>query len=592
MKKTTFTLCLSFFCTFAFSQFQYHWGNQFVSSSTSFGSSTYAYFIDTEIDANGNIYGVGNFVETVDIDPGPGVQNITAGGGNTYNTMLVKFNSNGELIWAHTFVSPNIESICTGIEMDSQSDLYLVLETPGQIDMDPGAGTANVGAAGNVSISTIIAKYDTTGAFIDLMEITRPYSFSAFNQMSTLYISDADSVYLFKGFGATMDVDPGTGVFEFQPSSPAWFNASYDTDFNFGSAFMISAPNWIRTYNMAVDDQANRYVSFLAYDNVDIAPGPGVFNVTAPTYNFGINEGDVVVVKYSPDGTPLSMIQVEEANEVRLAEKQNGGLFLLGQFSANTDFDPAGGLQTTFVGRDQTGFLASYDSNFALEWVGQFAHPANGYSGTSSLVERPSGEIVVGTFISPGTDVDPSSGFVEEQLTNSAPYGAVALIRLNADGSYLAHTLYDDRGLIFNQVYLFPGPNESLLYLSIYQDTVDMDPGPGVALAPYAGNGVGGFIINLDYSSVVGREITRMDEEGWKVWPNPAHEEVFLTLDQPLEAQSTLRLLSLMGTPVRTSVLLPGEHQHRIDLYNLPTGMYFIELETDGHRSTRGLVIY
>jgi hypothetical protein len=54
------------------------------------------------VDASGNVYTIGFFIDTVDFDPGVGTANLTSSEG-TYDTFVQKLDASGNFIWAHSF---------------------------------------------------------------------------------------------------------------------------------------------------------------------------------------------------------------------------------------------------------------------------------------------------------------------------------------------------------------------------------------------------------------------------------------------------------------------------------------------------------
>ena len=56
-------------------------------------------------DSANNIYIAGNFEDTIDFDPGPGVYNVAPSDTNSYNgdMYLLKLSSDGDFIWVKTF---------------------------------------------------------------------------------------------------------------------------------------------------------------------------------------------------------------------------------------------------------------------------------------------------------------------------------------------------------------------------------------------------------------------------------------------------------------------------------------------------------
>ncbi len=67
------------------------WARQMGGSSTDIGHSI-------TIDGGGNVYTTGYFRETVDFDPGTGVQNLTSTGWD--DIFIQKLDANGDFLWA------------------------------------------------------------------------------------------------------------------------------------------------------------------------------------------------------------------------------------------------------------------------------------------------------------------------------------------------------------------------------------------------------------------------------------------------------------------------------------------------------------
>ena len=58
------------------------------------------------VDANQNVYMVGDFRGTIDVDPGPGVVNVTStASGTDYAFYMAKLNSAGQLQWVRTLAA-------------------------------------------------------------------------------------------------------------------------------------------------------------------------------------------------------------------------------------------------------------------------------------------------------------------------------------------------------------------------------------------------------------------------------------------------------------------------------------------------------
>ncbi len=71
-----------------------------VLSAFSFGSSGSDRIDEVATDSAGNVYVVGGFRGTIDVDPGPGTVNLKPAGSAAADGFLIKYDSAGALVWA------------------------------------------------------------------------------------------------------------------------------------------------------------------------------------------------------------------------------------------------------------------------------------------------------------------------------------------------------------------------------------------------------------------------------------------------------------------------------------------------------------
>lgn len=82
-------------------------------------------------------------------------------------------------------------------------------------------------------------------------------------------------------------------------------------------------------------------------------------------------------------------------------------------------------------------------------------------------------------------------------------------------------------------------------------------------------------------------------ESGLTVFPNPSSGEMTLTLNAPETTSATLRFMDANGRLVRSQVLtgFTDNFQMALDLGDLPSGIYVLQVLTDGETFARRLVI-
>lgn len=130
----------------------------------SFGGIGDDYGFDIKIDAQKNIYIMGDFRNTVDFDPGVGTKNITSSG--DFDVYISKLDSTGNFIFAGNIGGTNLDagySLC----YDSLENIYVTGYFNGLADYNPGAGNTILTSNGlgdvfvlKINTSKITGLYD------------------------------------------------------------------------------------------------------------------------------------------------------------------------------------------------------------------------------------------------------------------------------------------------------------------------------------------------------------------------------------------------------------------------------------------------
>jgi hypothetical protein len=229
------------------------------------------------IDSSGNVYSVGTYAGTVDFDPGAGVDNHTANGGQ--DAYVLKLNSSGTFQWARTWgaggSSNNYDQV-QGASADNAGFVYVCGIFQGiDADFDPGSGVDN--HSSNGAFDDFLSKFDSSGTF--QWALTWGGSLDE-NAYSCAY-DGVGNVYVTGHFmSANVDFDPGAGTDNHSSISSAdWFLSKLDSSGTF---------QWARTWgNTTVPwgsdfgfDIACRYpgavyVIGLFSGTIDLDPGSG-----------------------------------------------------------------------------------------------------------------------------------------------------------------------------------------------------------------------------------------------------------------------------------------------------------------------------
>ncbi len=159
------------------------------------------------LDSAGNIYTTGNFVDTVDFDPGIGVYNLislsTTGGSDMF---LYKSDNSGNFIWAKSFGGSGSLGPLS-IALDDFGNVLTTGWLLGSVDFDP--DTSYFGLVSTVNRDIFISKLDNNGDFV----WAKPFTGGGYDMAYSIQIDALGSVYTTGVFWGTVDFDPGVGVY-------------------------------------------------------------------------------------------------------------------------------------------------------------------------------------------------------------------------------------------------------------------------------------------------------------------------------------------------------------------------------------------
>lgn len=131
------------------------------------GGSGTDWGMQIEVDMFGNIFWMGTFFESIDLDPGGGVDSRTRG---SYSPFIVVLDASGIYQYGYDFGSTNNLDEIWGSDMDAVGNLYLAGYIQGTADIDPTASTLSVNSLGSADGFVIklgaSLTYPTTPAYV------------------------------------------------------------------------------------------------------------------------------------------------------------------------------------------------------------------------------------------------------------------------------------------------------------------------------------------------------------------------------------------------------------------------------------------
>ena len=422
-------------------------------------------------DSNGNMYVVGDFPNTVDFDPGAGVDNRTSAG--SYDVFVSKYDASGNYQWTKAFGGTSNE-YAHSVAVDTSGNVYLGGYFGNTVDFDAGAGVDNRTSAG--SHDAFLSKYDASGNY----QWTKAFGGTGGDGVIPVAIDSSGNVYIGGSFENTVDFDPGAGV-DNRTSAGSYdaFLSKYDASGNYQWTKAFGGTGEDEVTSVAINSSGNVYLGGYFANTVDFDPGAGVDNRTSA----GIY--DAFLSKYDASGN-YQWTKAFGGTGVDLAwplaTDSSGNVYLGARFENTVDFDPGAGVDNRTSAGSSDAFISKYDASGNYQWTKAFG--GTGDDGATSVAIDSSGNVYLGGFFENTVDFDPGAG-----VDNWASAGIddVFISKYDGSGNYQWTKAFGGTG----SDVAIPVATDSSgnVYIGGYfANTVDFDPGAGVDNRASAGS--------------------------------------------------------------------------------------------------------
>lgn len=160
-----------------------------------------AYAITT--DSENNVYTLGSFEGTIDLDPNIGESIFSSNG--SWDVFLQKLDSNGEYIWAKKFGGSGYEEGYS-VKVDISGNIYTTGFFSETVDFDPDGTNQNLTSFGSTDI--FIQKLNSEGSLVWVKQVGS----SSTDQGRDLAIDAFGDIYITGWFSGMVDFDPNIGI--------------------------------------------------------------------------------------------------------------------------------------------------------------------------------------------------------------------------------------------------------------------------------------------------------------------------------------------------------------------------------------------
>lgn len=344
--------------------------------ATSFGNGDDDRGTAVCVDDAGNLYALGYYEDSIEVDPGIGEYWLYALG--MVNTYLIKYDPNGNLLWANT-IGGSGHVWGEDMVIDGLGNLYLTGHFGGTPDFDPGPGISNISVVGGYDL--FVQKIDSNGNMLWIRTIGGNIDQQGF----ALCLDDYDNIYVTGTFEGTADFDPGIGVYNVTTTGQFdVFVLKLDLNGNFDWVANVGGTQEDQGYGINTDQNGNVYATGRFEGlNADFDPGSGTSLLDA-------EGGSIDIFLFKLDSTSnfqwavsFGSIYNDSGRDVLLDAQNN--VTLSGSFTQIIDFDPGVGIQnvSAFGGTDI--FILTLDQNGNYIWAGNIGSGGSGGDYPSDL---------------------------------------------------------------------------------------------------------------------------------------------------------------------------------------------------------------
>ncbi len=301
------------------------------------------------IDSLGDIYVVGSFMDTVDMDPGDDIDEHVSNGYD--DPFLSKFDSSGGYQWTRTWGS-SIYDQARGVAVGWPGNVYVTGYCHGETDFDPGPGI-DIHTGSN----SFLSKFDSGGDF----QWARTWGTgpgSTGDAGMALALDGSGNIYVAGEFENTVDFDPGPGVVEFtsQGSCDAYVT-SFDDAGVFRWAGAWGGGHYDIAFGVVAEHYGSVYVTGYFNEEIDFNPGPGT------EMHFG--QWDVFLSSFDSSGA-FQWVRTWGGNGQDMgysASLDIDGILVTGSFWDTVDFDPGSGTASCTSNGSADAYLTKFNAD-------------------------------------------------------------------------------------------------------------------------------------------------------------------------------------------------------------------------------------
>jgi hypothetical protein len=423
----------------------------------------------------GNLYLGGEFLGTTDFDFSVSTSTIVSVSNGDF--FFAKYTSAGSFVWVKAIQGGinNSGAELNDLVLDANKNISITGSFGGTLDFDPNATISNI-TCNPISTSDIyIVKYDSLGNYFWAKKTGN----GGVNSGNSIVADPLGNLFVtggFSGLNTDFDPSPAVAIVNSNSGTKDIFILKYDLNGNYMWADGMGSGNVDEGYSIALENTGNVVSTGVFFETIDFDTSPSTYTLTANAF---IAPSNFYISKYSQNTGFLSQAFCPKTYNASfdvgncIKKDASGNIYVCGEFSGSTDFDPS---PSSFFLNNQggnDGFVAKYSPAGGLIWarsIGGLYH-----DGCTSLVVDNFGTVYVTGFFTGTCNFDfPTT----TNTVTSNGFTDAFVLKYNNTGSLLWNKCFgtssgNDGGRTITR--------DSLNYIYVAGDflgTIDLDPSP------------------------------------------------------------------------------------------------------------------
>ncbi len=379
-------------------------------SAISFGGTGGDSVLQLKVDSNNDWILSGLFFNTVDFNPGAGVNNITSNQGAFADRYILKLTSSGIFQWVKNMNSRLVNM--NDLVIDESNSIYIGGSFTNTVDFNPDAGISNLTAQSLSSVTSdgFILKLNSSGTY----QWAKDVGSTGNDYVYAIDIDSNNDLIITGTFSGQVTFTPGVTIDESENGSA--FISKILSD---GSLI------WARSFGgnpteIAVNDDNSIFICGFLFEEEDADPGILIFPLNS------VGNNDILLSRYDQFGN-LSWAYSYGGSgfdrPLKLLKSPTNELYVSGNFDGITDLNPSA-IENTYQSNGQIDVF--------VQKFGLCSLPA-----AAGLIEGPSQLCALQTYsysIEPADGAEfytwflsGSLGFIIDSATTEISYQAITL---------------------------------------------------------------------------------------------------------------------------------------------------------------------